>query len=367
MARLHSAELASDDCALLRALGLTDRCLLRVCKAGEPCIVEVKATRIGLSRALARGVFVVPEASPEPAGRGLSDRARRQPEHGQDHPLQPPERRSGQDLQLPGHDHGGAHRARHAGQRIGAGRGRDRRPARALPARAVDARNRRSAATCSPAQGLYRKPDAVVVVVDACNLTRNLMLVGELLAYGEPVVVALNMVDLAQRRGLTLDAAAPVAGDRLPGGADRRPARRGDRSPDARSSPACCRAARRKAPRGLGDDAALEAWADKAVAASVHRHRLGRRHADAAPRRDVHPSDARHPRLRGGHGRHVLDAVRAGAAADGPDRGGVRPARRPGSTARCPKARYAISPPTGSSAASPARWCSCRRSACCSS
>ena len=61
-ARLHSSELAKDDCALLKALGLTDRCLLRVCKAGEPCIVEVKATRIGLSRSLARGVFVVPEA-----------------------------------------------------------------------------------------------------------------------------------------------------------------------------------------------------------------------------------------------------------------------------------------------------------------
>jgi ferrous iron transport protein B len=54
-------------------------------------------------------------------------------------------------------------------------------------------------------EGLYRRPDAVVVVVDACNLTRNLMLVGELLAFGEPVLVALNMVDLAQRRGLTLD------------------------------------------------------------------------------------------------------------------------------------------------------------------
>ena len=62
MARVHAAHLAIEDCALLRALGLTDRCLLRVCKAGEPCIVEVKATRIGLSRALARGVFVVPEA-----------------------------------------------------------------------------------------------------------------------------------------------------------------------------------------------------------------------------------------------------------------------------------------------------------------
>lgn len=57
-------------------------------------------------------------------------------------------------------------------------------------------------------EGLFRRPDAVVVLVDACNLTRNLVLVGQLLAYDEPVVVALNMVDLAQRRGLTVDAAA---------------------------------------------------------------------------------------------------------------------------------------------------------------
>jgi ferrous iron transport protein B len=61
-------------------------------------------------------------------------------------------------------------------------------------------------------EGLFRKPDAVIVVVDACNLTRNLMLVGELLQFDEPVVVALNMVDLAQRRGLSLDAAALSAG-----------------------------------------------------------------------------------------------------------------------------------------------------------
>ena len=55
--------------------------------------------------------------------------------------------------------------------------------------------------------GPYAQPDAVVVVVDACNLTRNLVLAGELLAYGVPVVVALNMVDLAQQRGLSLDPA----------------------------------------------------------------------------------------------------------------------------------------------------------------
>jgi ferrous iron transport protein B len=55
--------------------------------------------------------------------------------------------------------------------------------------------------------GPYAQPDAVVVVVDACNLTRNLLLTGELLAYGLPVVIALNMVDLAQQRGLSLDPA----------------------------------------------------------------------------------------------------------------------------------------------------------------
>ena len=55
-------------------------------------------------------------------------------------------------------------------------------------------------------EGVYARPDAVVVVVDACNLTRNLVLAGELIGYGIPIVVALNMVDLAQRRGLSLDA-----------------------------------------------------------------------------------------------------------------------------------------------------------------
>ncbi len=59
--------------------------------------------------------------------------------------------------------------------------------------------------------GLYAKPDAVVIVVDACNLARNLVLAGELLSYRLPVVIALNMVDLAQRRGLTLNTARLAA------------------------------------------------------------------------------------------------------------------------------------------------------------
>ena len=60
-ARVLSNQLTVDDCALLRALGLTDRCLVRVCKAGEPCIVQVRTTRIGLARSVADGIMVLPE------------------------------------------------------------------------------------------------------------------------------------------------------------------------------------------------------------------------------------------------------------------------------------------------------------------
>jgi ferrous iron transport protein B len=45
-------------------------------------------------------------------------------------------------------------------------------------------------------------PDVVVVVVDASNLQRNLYLVSQLVELGRPMVVALNMMDVAERRGL---------------------------------------------------------------------------------------------------------------------------------------------------------------------
>ncbi len=47
-------------------------------------------------------------------------------------------------------------------------------------------------------------PDAVLVVVDAGNLAHQLRFTLELLALGRPVVIALNMIDLAERDGLTL-------------------------------------------------------------------------------------------------------------------------------------------------------------------
>ena len=42
----------------------------------------------------------------------------------------------------------------------------------------------------------------MIVVVDASNLQRNLYLVSQLIELGRPLVVALNMMDIAQRRGL---------------------------------------------------------------------------------------------------------------------------------------------------------------------
>jgi ferrous iron transport protein B len=48
-------------------------------------------------------------------------------------------------------------------------------------------------------------PDAIVAVVDATNLERNLYLATQLLEYGRPVVIALTMVDLAERRGIEID------------------------------------------------------------------------------------------------------------------------------------------------------------------
>ena len=51
-------------------------------------------------------------------------------------------------------------------------------------------------------------PQVLVVVLDASNLEQHLVFAQEILALGRPTVVALNMVDLATRDGLVLDADA---------------------------------------------------------------------------------------------------------------------------------------------------------------
>jgi ferrous iron transport protein B len=50
-------------------------------------------------------------------------------------------------------------------------------------------------------------PDAVIVVVDATNLKRNMLLFTQVYDLGLPVILALNMVDLVERLGMKVDAA----------------------------------------------------------------------------------------------------------------------------------------------------------------
>ncbi len=51
-------------------------------------------------------------------------------------------------------------------------------------------------------------PDAVCVVVDATNLSRGLMFVGEALRRRLPTIVAVNMIDVGRQRGLSIDVGA---------------------------------------------------------------------------------------------------------------------------------------------------------------
>ena len=54
----------------------------------------------------------------------------------------------------------------------------------------------------------FESPDLVVVVVDATQLSRNLYMVLQIVELELPVIVALNMVDVLDKRGQTIDARA---------------------------------------------------------------------------------------------------------------------------------------------------------------
>ncbi|AHE57189.1 ferrous iron transporter B [Sphingomonas sanxanigenens] len=56
-----------------------------------------------------------------------------------------------------------------------------------------------------------RRPDALLIVVDAGNLDHHLRFALQLIALGIPAVLSLNMIDMAERDGLELDAGALAA------------------------------------------------------------------------------------------------------------------------------------------------------------
>jgi len=55
---------------------------------------------------------------------------------------------------------------------------------------------------------LKEKPEALLVVVDASNLERNLYFTVQLIELGVPMIIALNMVDVAEKHGIKVDAKA---------------------------------------------------------------------------------------------------------------------------------------------------------------
>ena len=55
---------------------------------------------------------------------------------------------------------------------------------------------------------IHEKPDAIINIVDASNLERNLYLTTQLIELGAPVIVALNMMDVVKSKGEKLDSQA---------------------------------------------------------------------------------------------------------------------------------------------------------------
>jgi len=55
---VHSADLDLDEREALAAMGLREDVSFRLCQQGQPCIIQVEATRLGLSHELTSRIMV---------------------------------------------------------------------------------------------------------------------------------------------------------------------------------------------------------------------------------------------------------------------------------------------------------------------
>jgi ferrous iron transport protein B len=108
------------------------------------------------------------------------------------------------------------------------------------------------------------EPDVLVIVADATNLVRNLVLVGQALQRQTPTVVAVNMNDAAKRRGVHID--AEQLSDSLGVPVVLTCARTGEGVEDLRRALARAATPNRTAP---ADQDALERWADDVYTAAA--------------------------------------------------------------------------------------------------
>lgn len=65
VARVHQTDVEDTTGRFLQAIGLTRTAQFRVCRRGEPCIIQVRSTRVGLARAIADRILVVPVDQPK--------------------------------------------------------------------------------------------------------------------------------------------------------------------------------------------------------------------------------------------------------------------------------------------------------------
>ncbi len=114
------------------------------------------------------------------------------------------------------------------------------------------------AGTLAPTGEAAAAPDAVCIVIDATNLARNLVLVGEVLRRRLATVVVLNMMDLARSRGVSINLVA--LSDALGCRVIPAVARKGEGVDAIQGAVAVAVAPTRTVP---GTQEALEDWADE--------------------------------------------------------------------------------------------------------
>lgn len=122
------------------------------------------------------------------------------------------------------------------------------------------------AGTLAPRGEVIAPPDAACVVLDGTNLARNLLLAGEMLRRRLPTVVAINMIDLVRKRGLSIDTCAIE--ERLGCEAVLLSARTGEGIEALRAAIPRARIPNRTPP---GTREGLESWADDVYAHAI-RH-----------------------------------------------------------------------------------------------
>jgi hypothetical protein len=173
---------------------------------GHVCLAAVRGRlypRLSGADRRSRNPWTAAPIAPQPA-----DRFGRQSQLRQDRAIQCADRQPPKGRQLRGRDRRA--QGRLAADALGPARAHTR-SARRLQPRSLTPDEQVTADVLLGRRAGEAQPDFVVCVTDATNLRQNLRLVLSLKRLGLPMVVALNMSDIARRKGIAIDAARLAA------------------------------------------------------------------------------------------------------------------------------------------------------------